>query len=304
MELDTAQVYSLDDLDRWSADVTSLAVLGDPVAHSLSPIMHAAALAELSKAHPAFATWRYFKFHIEAPLLATALPQFHARGFRGLNLTIPHKEIVLPLLHSVDASVQLYGAANTLVWTEGGYTGANTDPDGLCDALRLEFDLETIDRPVMLLGAGGAARAIALHLAPQVELWIGNRSLQRLEALQQTFARKDYSARFFSLAELPEGLPEAPVIINATALGLKAEDPSPIDLEKFSAETLVYDTTYGPLSNGLRQAAEARGVCYADGLAMLAGQGARSLAAWTGQSVDVRMMLNTVRQALTARQQP
>ena len=179
------QIHTLADLEQWSFAGTALAVIGRPVAHSLSPVIHNAALAELAKSQPKFKDWRYFKFDIAPEELPRALGLFHKNRFHGLNLTVPHKALAVDHLVASDAYVRAAGAANTLTYTEPGWRGANTDCFGLSAALKQDLGVELGGADVILLGAGGAARAAAVECLRQhcASLWIGNRTPATLNAL-------------------------------------------------------------------------------------------------------------------------
>ncbi|HEY9249354.1 MAG TPA: shikimate dehydrogenase, partial [Rariglobus sp.] len=124
-------IYTLADLDTWSCPGTALAVLGHPIKHSVSPPMHNAALARMAADDPRFATWRYFRFDIAPDDLPAALEKFHARGFAGLNLTVPHKIIAFDRVATLDPAARPIGAVNTLRRTSAGWHGYNTDGYGL-----------------------------------------------------------------------------------------------------------------------------------------------------------------------------
>jgi len=288
------QTHTLADLAAWSFAGTALAVLGRPVAHSLSPRIHNAALAALARTQPAFGDWRYFKFDVSPEALPRALPLFHRCNFRGLNLTVPHKTLAAGLVESSDNFVRAAGAANTLVRTATGWRGSNTDGGGLSAALQQDFGLNLEGAQVILLGAGGAARAAAVECLRRrcAALWIGNRtpaSLQGLLANLQPFAG-DSVLRGFALAQPPAELPAGALVLNATSLGLKAGDPAPIDLEKLPRPAMVYDMIYRPPRTALLQQAETLQVPGANGLSMLVHQGVRSLELWTGHAVPVEVM--------------
>lgn len=314
---DAQRVRTLDELDNWSFDGTALAVLGDPIAHSLSPIMHNAALHAMAQTQQQFGNWRYFKFHVPPRELPSALERLHAKGFRGINLTVPHKIQALEILgkNAVSPFAATAGAANTLIRTEAGglydpaasWRGDNTDGYGLEQALVHELNTSLIGATVLLLGAGGAARAAAVHcLSKGVRsLWIANRTAERLDALVQslqTLAGEGQSVQGFTPGNPPLTLPlENILIINATASGLKAEDSAPINLEPFNpASTRVYDMTYG-VENALAREARARSIPFADGLSMLVWQGVRSLEIWSGTSVPAQVMQQALRNHLAAR---
>ena len=297
-------IHTLADLEAWSHPGTALAVIGRPVAHSLSPAIHNAALADLAQAAPQFASWRYFKFDIAPEELPQALALFHRHNFHGLNLTVPHKSLAVEHLATSDALVRAAGAANTLTRTEAGWRGANTDGYGLATALREELGAELAGADVILLGAGGAARGAAIEClrARGASLWIGNRTAATLATLLgdlQPLAGES-SVRGFDLNNPPPGLPAGAIVINATSLGLKPADPAPIDLKKIPAPARVYDMIYRPPQTTLlRQAAEL-GLAHANGLSMLIHQGARSLEIWTGATAPVSVMQAAARAALNA----
>ncbi|HEY0864139.1 MAG TPA: shikimate dehydrogenase [Lacunisphaera sp.] len=295
-------IHTLADLDTWSFAGTALAVIGRPVAHSLSPAIHNAALAEMAKTQPKYADWRYFKFDIAPAELPRALSLFHKNRFQGLNLTVPHKSLVVEELAAADAFVRAAGAANTLSRVEAGWRGANTDGYGLATALAEHFALDLAGAHIVLLGAGGAARGAAIEClrARCASLWIGNRTAATLDALLlslQLFAGTT-AIHGFDLANPPTGLPAGATVINATSLGLAAGDAAPVDLKKIPAPARVYDMIYRPpQTNLLRQAAEL-GVPHANGLSMLIHQGARSLEIWSGTTVPVSVMQAAARAAL------
>ena len=204
-------IHTLADLSAWSFSGVALAVVGHPIAHSLSPVIHNAALAELARTDPRFRNWRYFKFDIAPGDLPAALVEFHRLNFRGLNLTVPHKSLVVEHLAKSDSFVRAAGAANTLVFFEEGWHGANTDGYGLSTALQQELGMGLAGAHVILLGAGGAARGAAVEClrARCTSLWIGNRTASSLTALlaelQPLAGATDL--RGFDLANPPAALP-------------------------------------------------------------------------------------------------
>jgi len=293
---------TLADLAHWSFPGTALAVVGRPVGHSLSPEMHNAALAELAQTHPEFNKWRYFKFDIAPEDLPQALALFHEKKFHGLNLTVPHKSLALSRLVSCDEFVTAAGAANTLTAVAAGWHGANTDGTGLSLALGEQPGVKLAGHPVILLGAGGAARAAAIECLQQgcSALWVGNRSPEPLRALLA--ATRDIATRIprhgFDLAQPPAELPAGALVINATSLGLAPNDPSPVDLRRIPQPALVYDMIYRPPQTALLRQAVASGVPGANGLSMLIHQGARSLELWTGKKAPVQVMQRAAAAAL------
>jgi shikimate dehydrogenase len=287
-------IHTLADLAAWAVPGTALAVVGHPIAHSLSPVIHNAALAELARTEPRFRDWRYHKFDIAPGDLPAALAAFHRLGFRGLNLTVPHKSLAVEHLAKSDPFVRVAGAANTLTSFEDGWHGANTDGYGLTNSLQQELGTTLAGAQVILLGAGGAGRGAAVEClrARCASLWIGNRTAASLAALvaelQPLAGATDLQG--FDLANPPVELPAGAIVINATSLGLKPDDPAPFELRKISAPLCVMDMIYRPARTALlRQAAEL-GLKHANGLSMLVHQGARSLEIWTGATVPVAVM--------------
>lgn len=286
--------YDLNALKHWDFTGTALAVVGHPIEHSISPHMHNAALRQLGDEHSKFQTWRYFKFDIKTPELKEALRLFHAKGFLGLNLTVPHKVTAVPLVKTTTAEAHRIGAVNTLLRQEDGYIGYNSDGYGLERALDKEFDVTLRTATIILLGAGGAARAAAVQClqAGCRNLWIGNRSTERLKTLLH--ALKGLAPlrciRPFPLTHLPTELPRTGIVINATSLGLRPNDPAPIDLKAFEPSLKVYDMIYKPAQTALLRAARRRGMSSANGLSMLVHQGARALSIWTQTKAPIDVM--------------
>jgi shikimate dehydrogenase len=283
MAASTDPVLTLKDLENWKFAGTALAVLGHPIGHSLSPRMHNAALAALSRTEPRFAAWRYFRFDIDPVDLPRALPLFHARGFHGLNLTVPHKVIAVPELAEIDADAREVGATNTLLRGDRGWRGFNTDGYGLASALRESLGHELRGARVLVLGAGGAARGAAVECLQSgcASLAIWNRTPQNLEILLRDLAPL---ARGIPLEAYPAGpLPAGTLVINATSAGLKADDPLPIDLAALQPKpAAVFDMIYNPPETALLRQARSLGIPAFNGLAMLVHQGARALEHWTG----------------------
>jgi shikimate dehydrogenase len=296
------KILTAADLARWSFAGTALAVVGRPVGHSLSPAIHNAALAALARDRPEFRAWRYFMFDVVPEELPRALTLFHEQRFHGLNLTVPHKALVVPELVGSDALVQAAGAANTLIRTPAGWRGANTDGYGLSTALRQDLDVDLAGASVILLGAGGAARAAAVECLGRgcAALWIGNRTRSTLELLLAGLQPLAAGAtlRGFDLNDPPASLPAGALVLNATSLGLQAGDPAPIALGKIPRPAQVYDMIYRPAETDLLRQAAAVGVPCANGLSMLVHQGARSLEIWTGVTVPVDIMQQAARAAL------
>lgn len=274
-------VLTLADLETWSHPGTSLAVLGHPIKHSVSPPMHNAALARLGRAD-----WRYHRFDIHPDDLPPALALLHAKKFHGVNLTVPHKIIAFDRVADVDLAARPLGAVNTLRWTPRGWHGFNTDGYGLASAIRETLGRELAGAHVVLLGAGGAARGAAVECLQRgcASLWIANRTRENLDALLALLEplAKDIPLHGFAPAAPPGNLPAGAIVINATSAGLRPDDPAPLDLTALPTVAAVFDMIYNPPQTPLLRQAATLGLPAANGLAMLAHQGAKSLEIWSG----------------------
>ncbi len=264
--------------------------------------MHNAALAAMARADPRFAAWKYFRFDVPPEHLADALPRFHAAGFHGLNLTVPHKILAFDLIAEIDPSAAAIGAVNTLRRTPAGWRGYNTDGYGLAAALRADLAIELADADVVLLGAGGAARGAAVECLQRKcrSLWIANRTRANLDTLLAALRplAGSTSLHAFDPAEPPAAIPPGAVVINATSSGLRPGEPAPIALRRLPAGISVFDMIYNPPETTLlREAAELR-LPRGNGLSMLVHQGARALEIWTGAPVPANVMQIAARDAL------
>ncbi len=259
-----------------------LGIFGDPVAHSLSPLMQNAALCELA------VDAVYVPFHVRPVDLAGAVNALRALRIRGVNVTVPHKEAVLPLLDEVDPAARLIGAVNTIVNRDGRLVGYNTDGLGLLAALRDDLQFGPRGKRVLLLGAGGACRAAlaALAGAGAVELRLANRNPARAEALAAGFA-SHFEGTTFAAFPLDDGAPpvsavaEVDLIVNTTSVGLKGEELA-LPWAAIPERARVYDMVYRREGTPLCLRARENGHQAADGLGMLAGQGEAAFRLWTG----------------------
>ena len=304
---DSEVTYQLRDLNDWKYPGTSLAVLGFPVQHSISPALHNAALAELAAEDSQFDDWRYFRFEVEPEALPEALPLFFQKGFFGLNLTVPHKEIALDLIESIDPNAIEIGAVNTLKRNSSGYRGYNTDGYGLSKGIEegLSSSLEASD--VAILGAGGAARAAAVQALRSgcQSLSIVNRSADRLEnlvnSIQKIAREKGIPLSAFSPQDPELKFAEKVLVINATSLGLNSRDPIPIPEECLPPSTALYDMIYNPRTTKLMKSVSERGGRVANGLSMLVYQGVRALEIWSDREIDPSPMKNAANLALATK---
>jgi shikimate dehydrogenase len=279
-------VLTLHDLESWSRPGTSLAVLGHPIKHSISPAMHNAALAELARTNPRFADWNYVRFEIHPDDLPRALGLLHAKKFRGVNLTVPHKIIAFDHVAEIDPAARPVGAVNTLRWSERGWQGFNTDGYGLAAALEETLQRELAGAHIILLGAGGAARGAAVECLQRgcAALHIANRTRENLDRLCAVLApiAQRIPVTGFPPGEPPRTLPANAIVINATSAGLKETDPLPIEIGRIPRPSAVFDMIYNPPQTALLHAAAAAGIPCANGLSMLVHQGAKALEIWSG----------------------
>lgn len=289
------QTFRLEQLKPMGSKQVGLAVLGHPISHSISPQIHNAALRVLALKDPTFAQWNYKKIEVEVSDLLISINTLAEFGYTGINLTIPHKVEVLPYLSSIDEQAQIIGAVNTLSLEEGGWKGYNTDGVGLSRAIKKSFCLPLKEFNVIVLGAGGAARAATAQCifegCSKVALY--NRSMDRAQALASALIENGIEKEVSLLQSFfnPFTTSTDPILlINATSLGLGAEDPSPVNLSDVDGDFHVYDMVYNPPITQLIKSATEKGYPVANGLGMLVGQAARSLEIWTGQEVSIQAM--------------
>lgn len=247
-------------------------VIGWPVAHSRSPRLHNHWLSRHG------IDGAYVPLPVPPASLATAVRGLHAAGFRGLNVTLPHKVAVMDLCDALDDAARRTGAVNTLVFGEGGIEGRNTDGAGFLASLGAELGAPP-PGPALLLGAGGGARAIAAALAGQgVAVTVCNRSPARAEAL---------AAALPGVQTLPwdrraPALADHALLVNTTQLGMAGQPPLDLSLGAAHPALVVADIVYVPLETPLLVAARARGLRTVGGIGMLLHQAAPGFAAWFG----------------------
>lgn len=265
-------------------------IFGDPIEHSLSPAMQNAALLALGE------TACYHAFRVNREDLRCALLGAKAMGFSGLNLTIPLKEKALQLdILEPDRLAGAIGAVNTISFTKSGMVGYNTDGWGALLAL-YDAGVEIRGKMALIIGAGGAARAIAYTLQQEgAEISIANRSIKRAQELA---AQVD--ACGFSLSDLERLVVNADIIINCTSVGMQEDDPRLLRTGLLKRNQAVFDIVYNRETE-LLQDARAAGAVAVDGVMMLVHQGAKALEIWTGRKAPVQVMERAVREALRAR---
>jgi len=300
------EIYMLDDLQNWnrqkSAPPIRLGVLGDPIAHSYSPQMQNAAL-RVSKIKMGYAA-----FQIAQSELRDALELLREQDFVGVNLTIPHKIAALEFMDEMDENARGAGAVNTIKIENGKLRGFNTDGKGFSRAIREDFSVDLHDLRVLVLGAGGAARAIALQCAKEncERLVLANRDLTKAkelaERLRPFFAGPKVlgpvarlQAVAWDEAPLRFQIANVDLVVNATPLGLNRADATPISARLLAPHLMIYDTIYSSGPTGLISAAIEAGARAANGLSMLLHQGALAFEIWWGRAAPLDAMRAALR---------
>ena len=281
-----------------------IALLGDPVAHSLSPAMH----------NPAFEHYgldfAYVPLRVAWENLKTAVDALRAFNFRGANITLPHKQTVIPFLDDVTEISRAIGAVNTILNEDGRLIGTTTDPEGFLEGFR-ERGHSFIGRSVAILGNGGSARTIAYALLmqdrPSRVILVG-RDVEKSKRLAAEIAdRLDLHGASGALpapeavtfAQYPSLRKEVQVVVNTTPVGMHPNvDASPLNATDLEAGQIVYDIVYAPERTRLIKDAESRGLQTVGGLGMLVHQGRASFEFWTGIKPEAKMFYESARKKL------
>jgi shikimate dehydrogenase len=257
-------------------------VLGWPIAHSRSPALHGHWLKRYDIAG------HYIPLGVPPERLEAALAGLEALGFRGVNVTLPHKEAVLAQATTASDVARRIGAANTLTFLEsGGFHADNTDASGFRDNIAQAVpDWRPDAGPALVLGAGGAARAViaALMDSGVPELRLANRTRARAEVLRDHFGP---GVTVIDWAEIDLALEGATTLVNTTSLGMTGQAPLDLRLDAATAELVVNDIVYQPLETDLLRAARARNLRSVDGLGMLLHQAAPGFERWFGRKPEV-----------------
>jgi shikimate dehydrogenase len=265
-------------------------VIGDPISHSMSPLMHNAAFEKLG------IEGSYHPFHVRRENLENAIRGVKALGIEGMNVTIPHKTAVMEYLDRIDPLAEKIGAVNTIVNDEGILTGYNTDGLGFIKGLK-EFAQESIERKrVLIIGAGGAAKAIYYSLAEQgiSKIDICNRTKEKAELLK---ARRSsfVQTEVLSLDSAQTNLGLYDIIIQTTNIGMDPKiTEKPLNVARIKENAIVSDIIYNPLETALLKQAKELGARTQNGLDMFVYQGALSFEKWTGRTPDINRMKEIV----------
>ena len=267
-------------------------IIGDPVEHSLSPAMHNAAFQELNL------DFVYVAFRVRKDELREAILGAKSLDIRGLNVTMPHKNAVMKYLDEIDPTARSIGAVNTILNDKGRLIGYDTDGIGALKALK-ENGISLNGKKLLLLGAGGAGKAIAFHAAQEVEeLKILNRTTRKAkdlaEVLRKKFGKK-IDANSLSAKIIRKELEDADILVNATSVGMHPkDDQSLIDPSWLNPSLCVMDIVYNPIETKLAKDAKSVGAKVVSGIEMLVHQGAASFEIWTDRPAPVKVMKQAI----------
>lgn len=276
-----------------------IGIFGYPVEHSFSPVMQNRAFDALKL------DYCYVPFPVAPGEVEKAVTAVRALGMRGVNVTIPHKETVIPYLDVLSIDAEIIGAVNTIVNYDGRLTGFNTDGLGFLEAMRVETGQTPNDKKVTLIGAGGAARAVAVQmaLAGAKEIRIINRNLARANQIKAVLDAKTgciTSTMPFNCQEFSDTIRDTDILINSTPVGMypNIDAPPVVEPELLRSSMLVCDLVYNPLETGLLKAARTKGATTLPGLGMLLYQGALAFKLWTEQEAPVELMRKALKDFL------
>lgn len=262
----------------------SFAVIGDPIDHSLSPNIHSAAFRELNL------DCSYIAYRIPKDELEEGIEGLKEIKINGFNVTIPHKIEMMKYLDKIDESCSLIGAVNTVSNENGILKGYNTDMDGFIEPFKKK-DLKIEGKKILLIGAGGAARAIVAGIAKEKakNITIANRTTSKAEELLEFAKLIGLDGNISTIKEAEKTIKDFDIIINATSIGLKNE-PSPISLEEINENSIVYDIVYMPMNTDFIKKAKEKGAIVIFGYEMLLGQATRAFEIWHGREAPYNAM--------------
>ena len=276
-----------------------LGIIGFPIGHSLSPVFQQAALDHIG-IDATYSTWE-----IREENLNTFIDGLRSPSIQGINVTVPHKESVLPLLDHVDEWALQAGAVNTIVNRNGILYGYNTDGIGFIKGLRHNRPFDLQGKTVLIIGAGGSARGVVRALANESvgDIIIANRTLSRAQSLSTLSMGLGVSARAISLdwQELSLAAVKSELIVNCTSVGMAHTSEfglSPLLLQQISPNSVVYDLVYNPIETQLLKEAAQAGAAVISGIKMLVYQGAASFELWFDRPAPVDVMLESADKAI------
>ena len=281
---------------------TALGIIGYPIGHSMSPVFQQAALDACG------VDAQYVAYQVAPDEVGEFVNGLRQPGIMGINVTVPHKEAVIPFLDEIDDWATEAGAVNTIVNRQGRLTGHNTDGYGFLRALREGAGFEPQGRRTLILGAGGAARGVVLALAREGVggLTIANRTLERAENLARLAQGRSIAAEAVPLSGdvLVSAASTAELIVNCTTIGMTHgpdAEQVPLPWEAIPHDALVYDLVYNPLETRLLREAAQVGLATLGGIEMLVYQGAASFEMWLKRPAPVPVMLEAAIRAMQSR---
>lgn len=284
-----------------SGKTTVFGVIGDPIEHTFSPLIHNRAIAAMELDAV------YVPFHVAPERLGEAVDGVRAFGIGGLNVTVPHKTAVMQYLDGISDEAEAVGAINTIIRRDSVLMGDNTDVYGFLMCVMEDGGIGRFPARVCVLGAGGAARGIVYACAGRDEVddvVVVNRTLSKVETIAADFSGMNgtrVTAVPATAETLSEAVTHAGMVVNTTSLGMYPHtDGTPVpDPDVFREGQVVCDIIYNPLRTRFLRDAASRGAKTIEGLAMLAYQGARSLSLWTGREAPAGVMLDALREVFT-----
>lgn len=278
-----------------------LGVIGNPISHSLSPVMHNSAFQAIKK------TAVYVPMLVQEDNLSQAIQGAKALGFTGINVTVPFKEKVIPFLTQMTDDARIVGSVNTILFQGQEIIGHTTDGAGFQQAMEMEVGINPVGKSFLVLGAGGAARAIAHQLSKQdCQVYLTNRTLDRAQRLasdlEATAIRKPIVIAN-QQQELAKAVQECQVIINTTSVGMEAtKDQSPFPLDLLTQEHQVIDIIYNPAETLLLKTARELGCTVQNGVGMLVWQAVKAWEFWWGITPPVDVMYQALKNSLASQE--
>ncbi len=271
-----------------------ICVIGHPIKHSKSPLMHNAALKKIEEDAV------YLAFDIENEKLEEFVKGFRAMGILGANVTIPHKENIMKYLDGVTKEAEIIGAVNTIYRDGDKLIGDNSDGKGFILSLMKESEFDPKGKKVLILGAGGASKAVTVKLADEgaeeIYLYdIDEEKAKELVSQAVKSAEKKVKISVINKNDIEKIAKESNLLVNCTPVGMKESDPELLSENVFNSEQVVYDLIYNPPKTKLLQSAEKKGAQIVNGLGMLVYQGAISFEKWTGKKPDTDIMFRTIK---------
>ena len=295
-----------DHCPRITGKTKIMGVIGYPVEHSLSPLMHNAALHHLGL------DYVYLPFPIAPDNLQQAIAGFASIGVVGFNVTIPHKQAIIPLLHEISPVAQAIGAVNTVIRVGERWIGTNTDVAGFIAPLQTTYNQNWHEKKAVVIGNGGAARAVVAGCIQlgMAEIHLVGRNIEKLKQFEQSWIDSTLADKFtnklkiHSWEQLPQLIPQSNLLVNTTPIGMYPNiDKSPVtedQLHQLPSHAIAYDLIYIPKPTRFLQLAQAQGAIALDGLEMLVQQGAVALKLWLQQEkVNVQIPIAKMQQVLT-----